>query len=87
MAEATAALDAATRRRVIDSRVIDLSRPLDAQTPVHPTHPPYRVALVRPWEMEQRHRRRRLGPPARLEAMARQQVFDVEGAEAQLHTL
>lgn len=40
-------LDAATRRRVIESRVFDLSRPLDAQTPVHPTHPPYRVALVR----------------------------------------
>jgi hypothetical protein len=44
-----------------------------------------RVALVGAREMEQRHRRRRLGPPAGLEAMARQQVLDIEGAEAQLH--
>lgn len=44
-----------------------------------------RVALLGAREMEQRHRRRRLAPPAGPETVARQQVLDIEGAEAQLH--
>lgn len=47
MPEPTLGLDGETRRRVIESRVFDLAQPLDQRTPIHPTHPPYRVALVR----------------------------------------
>src|SRR5690349_22775336 len=42
-------------------------------------------ALVGAREVEQRHRRRRLGAPARLEAMPRQQILDIEGADAEFH--
>ncbi len=44
-----------------------------------------RVALVDAGEMEQRHGGRRVAALARREAMARQQVLDVEGADAQFH--
>jgi kynurenine formamidase len=40
-------VDAETRQLVIASRVFDLSQPLDRDTPIHPTHPPYRLALTR----------------------------------------
>lgn len=43
----TGPLTADVRRIVTGSRVYDLSHPLDAETPIHPSHSPYRIALLR----------------------------------------
>jgi kynurenine formamidase len=43
----TGAITPEVMAALLAARVYDLSHPLDATTPIHPTHSPYRIALLR----------------------------------------